>query len=240
MMNKRMGTAVAVVALIGLAVGVAMAAQPDHGGPGGPCKRDPKMAEAYKGLFAALKSWGTTTVLPQLREWKGDLDGAMSAEDLRTLNDLRARSAALRTEKAAIGGEMRAARQSDDKAAAEAAHEKMKGLHEKHKAIADELKPLAAKYRSTLEQIGSEAKPKMESWKEEAKAIATKWFEENKSNFSEDQVGRMHHGMKMFGHFGGGRMGHRMVARFMLWDGNNLIDQMDEMGTPGDGAPELR
>lgn len=232
----------AMVALVGLAIGIAAAA-PQHDGPrhGGPCKQNPKMAEAYKGLFEALKTWGTATVLPQLREWKSDLDGAMSAEDLRTLNDLRARSAALRNERGAIGAEMRKARQNDDKAAADAAHEKMKALHEKQKAIGDELKPLATKYRSTLEQIGGEARPKFESWRDEAKAVATKWLDENKSSLSEEQMGHMGRGMKMFGHFGGRKMGgHRMVARFMLWDGSNPIDQVNEMMSPGQGTPELR
>ncbi len=237
MIKKSMGLAVAMVALIGLAVGIAVA-QPRHKGPR---EHDPKKTEVYKGLFESLKTWGQSAVLPQVLQWKSDLDGALSSDDLRTLNDLRSRAALLRKEQAALAQQIAAARKNGNDDAAKAAREKMKEMRGKHKELAEAVKPLAEKYSPTLATIGDEAKAKMKAWKEEAQGIALKWFEQNKSGFTQEQIERMGGDMKRFSHFGGGKMMKRgIVVRFMLWDGNDAIGQMEGLMAPGEGEPGLR
>lgn len=233
-MMKRTGKVVAVMAFAAIAVGMAFA-QPSHRGPK---NIDPKMAQAHKELRESLMTWGRANVLPQLRTWKGQLDGAMSADDLRTLNDLRARATALRKEKAALAAEFGKGRRDGENKTDEArkAHREQKeALRSRHKAIAEELKPLAEKYQSTLETIGQDARPKIEGWKEEAKAIVVKWFEQHKSELGDRKPGHMmRHGMGMFGGFKGKG---RIVARFMLWDGGDFSEEMEQMDG---GSPELR
>lgn len=244
-MKKRIGIA-AVMAFAVVAISVAFAAKGEHGrGDGGHCggkEMDPKTAAAFKALHQELATWGRANVLPQLRTWKGKLDGAMSADDLRTLNDLRTRAAGLRKEKMALMAEKHAARENDNRAAAKEVREKMNAIREKHEQIITELKPLAEKYRSTLQGIGEEAKPKAKEWKEEGKKIVTNWMSTHKDELGEHPMGGLHHMGKFLGGFKGGRMGKSIVTRFMLWDGGDLIEQIQQEmpGMDNDGAPELR
>ncbi|MDB5032960.1 MAG: hypothetical protein JWQ98_201 [Chlorobi bacterium] len=236
-MNK-IGKAAAVVALGALVLGTAIAAQ--HGGKKDH-KDDPKMQEARKELRAELGSWGQANILPKVRAWKSKLDGAMSAQDLATLNGLRAKAAALRKDFMAKAAAMQEARQNQDKSTMESNHDAMKSFGDQQKAIFEELKPLAVKYQSTLESIGQEAKPAMETWKQEAKDITQKWAEKNKGLLG-DHAGCAGHmgGREAFGMMGGmghgghGEMGGKMAARFMLWDGTDIIDQMQQMAPNGD------
>jgi hypothetical protein len=224
-------TAVA-IAIVALTAGSAMA-QPREGKP-------EKMA-AYKELFGSLKTWAQSNVLPQLRTWKSKLDGAMSQEDLAKLNDLRARAAQLRKDAMATGMAMRKAWKDENYDALKQNRDKMKSFAEERKAIFQDLKPLAVKYRSTLEAIGTEAKPKIESWKKEGKDIAQKWMQDHKDQLGDNAHPRMGH----MGHMGGmmglnSEMGRKMAAaRFMLWDGNDLTGQMQNFNGGG-AVPELK
>lgn len=243
-MKKRIGIA-ALVVLAAVAVGAAVGQPRVHGHGDGHCRgkeMDPKTAAAFKALHQELATWGRANVLPQLRTWKGQLDGAMSADDLRTLNDLRTRAAAVNKEKMALMAQKHAARENDNRAEAKDIREKMKAIHEKRQQIATELKPLAEKYRSTLMAIGEEAKPKAEEWKEEGKKIATNWMNAHKDELGEHPMGGLHHMGRLFGGFKGGRIGKGIAARFMLWDGGDLIEQMQQEmpGMDGDNNPDLR
>jgi hypothetical protein len=53
-------------------------------------------------------------------------------------------------------------------------------LWDKYMEIIEELKPLAVKYKTTLEGIGEKAKSKAEVWKNKSKTIGQDWWEEVK------------------------------------------------------------
>jgi hypothetical protein len=219
-----------IAALAALAVG-SMSAQERT-----PRQPDPKMIEAHKELIGSLKDFARTTVLPQLTTWKGQLDGAMSAEDLQKLNGLRSRSAQLKEQGREIARSMRESWRSEDYDQLKSAREQMKGLRDQQRAIFTELKPLAEKYRPTLEAIGQDAKTKVEGWKEEGMSIVEKWMAEHKDELG-DMQGHMHGMMKGFGGWmrGMDKEGRRkmIAARFMLWDGSNFLDKMEQNGAPG-------
>ena len=229
-------TSAAVIALALLAFGSASAQDRGH-------RFDPQRAEARKELHQSLKSWARTNVLPELRAWKARLDGAMSPEDLRALNDLRARAATLRKERAAIGSKMREAWKSEDYSALKSNRERMKEFKGEQKKLMEDLRPLAQEYRNMLEQIGNDAKPKIEAWKNDARGIIERWMQSHKDQL--DKGGKPFHGMpgmRQFHGFGHGHGQKAMVARFMLWDGSDFIDQAEQMFNGGaeGGMPELK
>jgi gas vesicle protein len=223
-----------VVALIALVVGSVSAQEKMHHAP------DPAMMEAHKQLMGTLKEYARASVLPQLSTWKGQLDGAMTPEDLQKLNILRARAAELRDKGINQMRTMRDAWTSENYDQIKAMRQQMKEIREEHRALLEELKPLAEKYRSTLESIGQEAKPKVQNWKEEGKAIVEKWVAEHKDELGDmpHHMGGMMHGFgHEFGGMGKGMRGKMMAAHFMLWDGTDFIDKM-EQGAPGMMGPE--
>ena len=233
---KKLNRMAVAVALCALTVSTASAQLRD--GKPRAAKPDPAKMEVYKELFGTLKDWAKTNVVPQLRTWKSRLDGAMSAEDLATLNGLRARAAQLRKEAMATGMEMQKAWKSENYDALKASREKMKGYGEARKALFTELKPLAVKYATTLQAIGEEARPKVESWKEQGKEIAMQWIAKNKDRIGDGGFPHMRNMGKMMG-IGGGMRAKAAAAYFMLWDGEDFLDHMQSIGGDGGGAPEL-
>jgi hypothetical protein len=223
-----------VVALIALVIGSVSAQEKMHHAP------DPAMMEAHKALMGSLKEYARTNVLPQLTTWKGQLDGAMSAEDLQKLNDLRTRAAALRDKGMNQMRSMHDAWTTENYDQIKALRQQMKEIRDEHRALLEELKPLAEKYRSTLEAIGQDSKPKVENWKEEGKAIFEKWAAEHKDELGDmpPHMGGMMHGFGPgHGGMGKGMRGKMMAAHFMLWDGTDFIDKL-EQGAPGMGGFE--
>jgi hypothetical protein len=226
-----------VVALAALAVGSASAQDRE-------IRRErPQPTEAHRELIGSLKEFARTNILPQLTTWKGQLDGAMSADDLQKLNGLRSRAASLKKQAMDYGRSMREAWRDEDYDRIREIRAKLKELRNDHRAILEELKPLAEKYRPTLEAIGQDAKPKVEGWKQEGKAIVEKWMAQNS-----DQMGEMKHHMrgmmhgmgKWFGRMDRGTHRKMMVARFMLWDGSNFLDQLEQHGGQGmEGLEDL-
>jgi hypothetical protein len=222
------------VALIALVIGSVSAQDRMHHAP------DPARMEAHKELMGTLKEFARTNVLPQLTTWKGQLDGAMSVEDLQKLNDLRARAAALRDKGISQMRTMREAWTTENYDQIKELRQQMKAMKDEHRALLEELKPLAEKYRSTLEAIGQDSKPKVENWKQEGKAIFEKWAAEHKDELGEmpHHMGGMMHGFgHKFGGMGKEMRGKMMAAHFMLWDGTDFIDKL-EQGAPGMGGFE--
>jgi len=204
-----------------LAIGTAAAQKPERTPP------SPQTMAALSELKTTMSSWAQSNVLPSLRSWKSKLDGAMSAGDLQTLNGLRARAATLRKDMAAGMREMK-------KGDRQANREKMKGFGDQRKAIMEELKPLATKYRPTLESLAEEAKPKFEEWKKSGLEIAQKWYAENKDVLGDRGGEMLQHGLGFMGKMDGQRMKQMAAAYFMLWDGGDPIEQLQqEMGGNG-------
>lgn len=200
----------------------------------------PQQDAARGELRTALTNWAKAEVIPQLLEWKHTLDGAMSAADLDALNRLRARATALRTEFIANALEMRKAWKDEDYTALKGARDRMKELASARTALMQELKPLAVSYRSTLESIGGQAKPRVAEWKAKGKEIVKGWAASRKDGAGDMP---MWHGRAPFD----GKMGmwktneemrkKIMVARFMLWDGGEPAYPTDDIGL--DDMPEL-
>lgn len=193
---------------------------------------DPAKMELVRELHTELRTFAQTTILPTLRQWKARLDGAMSPEDLAALNGLRDRAAKLRASMMEHGRAMRQAWTREDYEALRAHRDAMKGSMEELHAIMKELKPLAEKYRSTLEAIDTEARPAIEGWKMQGKEIVTKWAEAHREELGDHPKHMMKPGMPMHHMFGGDRK--KAVAKFMLWNG----DDLPEMPAPDrDGGP---
>jgi len=194
---------------------------------------DPQHQAARQQLHQTLSDWARTTIFPTLTGWKNQLDGAMSPEDLSTLNALRARATTLRKEAITHWGGLREAWQSEDYAALKHHRDALKGMREQRKALLAELKPLAMKYQQTLQQIGEKAKPQMEQWRQEKRKKVEEWKAANEAQLGNGPFGI--HGRawkggwgKMFG-FGGKMQKKAAVARFMLWDGGDFTQDIRNM-----------
>ncbi len=221
-----------VLALMAAAALPAIAQSTDRANP----QQDPARGE----LRTTLTNWAKAEVIPQLLTWKRTLDGAMSAADLDALNRLRARATALRTEFIANALEMRKAWADEDYTALKGARDRMKELASARTALMQELKPLAITYRSTLESIGAQAKPRVAEWKARGKEIVKAWAASRKDGAGDAP---MWHGRAPFdGKMGMWKMNEEMrkkimVARFMLWDGGEPAYPTDDLGL--DDMPEL-
>src|SRR5690349_2679901 len=80
----------------------------------------PEMKGAMGELMQSVRSYVQTKVVPELRVWKSQLDGAMSPEDLKALNNLRARATELRKERVAAAMAMHKAWKDEDRDAVKA------------------------------------------------------------------------------------------------------------------------
>lgn len=221
-----------VIALIAAAALPAIAQNTDRANP----QQDAARGE----LRSTLTNWAKAEVVPQLLAWKHTLDGAMSPADLDALNRLRARASALRSEFMANALEMHNAWKDEDYAALKGARDRMKELASARTALMQELKPLAISYRSTLESIGAQAKPRVSEWAAKSREIVKAWAASRKDGGGD---GPMWHGHAPFdGKMGMWKMNEEMrkkimVARFMLWDGGEPAYPADDLGL--DDMPEL-
>jgi hypothetical protein len=214
-MKRFSGTAIAVT--LGLLAIATAAAQP----------RDAKseMDRASAEFFEMLRVWARKDVLPQFRAWKSTLDSAMTAEDLATLNALRARLAPIRKE-AVAKAEMLNKAWSEKQLLLEEERDKMKGYRAARNVVLKELKPLTVKYPSTLEAIGVEAKPKIKAWEKKAEEMIERWARSRKERdkITAQILPNLH--LEEFVDIGD--LKNRFtISRFMLWDGGD--DLMDHV-----------
>lgn len=151
---------------------------------------------AVKELRTSMRTWFTRSVYPTLSTWKRTYDASLSAEDLATLNNLRAQASQLRTS-------MRTMSHDERRAA----------MH----ALAEQVKPIAMRSKQTLMQLFSGAKPQLETWRAEAGSIISSW------KTAHPDVEARGGGLPLKGLLhddrGGEHGGKRMAVRFLLWDG---------------------
>ena len=90
--------------------------------------------------------------------------------------------------------------------------------------FANEIKPIAEKYKSILSKIANEAKPEVEKWRKETQNIIDNWKNEHKDEIAKFRGNRSE---RSFDGWGGMPRGPRFdfdnqrnTARFMLWNGN--------------------
>lgn len=229
-----------VAALAALAVGIGSVAiaqpKPAH-------KPDPKRQEARQQLRQTMLDWTRTAIIPTLNQWKSQLDAAMSAEDLATLNGLRSRAAALRKQGMTHRSGMHQAWQQEDYTALKTHREALRGMREQLRTLLGELKPLAIKYRTTLQQIGETARPQVKEWRNEGKQKLEEWMAAHSEELGDHPLGKFQHGMpwkgwgKMFGM--GGEMRKKVAAaRFMLWNGDDFTRDLEQIAPHEKGAED--
>jgi hypothetical protein len=198
----------------------------------------------YKAMFKELKEllhqYRTDNIQPKMSDWKQKLDNAMTKEDLDKLNELREKAKTMRIKMQAKMKEMHRKMKRECKENPKCDHKskhgkhmrKKHGKHMKHenkkqmKALAGELRPLAEKYKSTLEEIGNEAMALHEKWENEMKQIVEDWKEAHSSDLEaikDTKMGRKFSRMKMkmkeLKKIGMHANKKRSAVKFMLWDG---------------------
>lgn len=177
-----------------------------------------------KELRTEMRAWFERSVKPTLLEWKLDYDASLSAEDLAALNQLRAEAAA--------HTKQWAQHKKDHKA--DGRHERHSDAdrdarHAARKAFFERLKPIAERSKEKLTSIFENGEDRIDAWKEEAKAIYTKWRDANpdaRKGF------KPHCGIGPMGmDFGYGHHGKRAAIRFMLWDGTMPAEDEARVGS---------
>lgn len=199
---------------------------------------DEATMNAAKQLAANLISWARADVIPEVQNWKNQLDNAMDPADLTKLNELRRKATALKARQTSLHKSVRDAWKSEDYNALKSAREEIKKLHAERKVIVEQLKPIAMANRATLESIGVTARPKIKEWIEQARAIGQRWYEANSSvinPMAAAAIGRlMQHKGDLFALVEPKLRTKAAVARFMLWNGDDVTREFEQMIEGGD------
>jgi len=196
------------------------------------CKKMKPLTEEQKQKMQEFKvevmEYKNSEILPKLTEWKKQLDAAMTPEDLTKLNELREKAEKFRANLAKSVKDMEVGNK-------DALLQTLKSSKDDMRAIMEELKPLAEKYKGTLENLVETAKPDMEKWKDDIHEIRTEIIIESSTDIEEkadcEKKIRKHHHLNMdltpMGPMG---MKHRGgKAMFMLWNGQSeLFDANEE------------
>lgn len=187
-----------------------------------------------KELRTEMRAWFERSVKPTLLEWKRDYDASLSPEDLATLNQLRAEAAAHRKQWAQHKKEHKKEHKRDDNG--DGRHDRhsdadREARHAARKAFFERLKPIAERSKEKLTSIFEDGEERIDAWKDEAKAIYTKWREANPDVRKDCKP---HHGIGPMGmDFGIGHHGKRAALRFMLWDGTMPAEDEVRFGSEG-------
>jgi hypothetical protein len=195
---------------------------------------DPKSKEAIKVLLKEFRDYGQTNIIPKMHEWKTTLDNSISTEDLNALNELRNKAKELRKESVYYTFAILRAKKNNLSDSLKIYQDARKTVVQDQKKMLEDLKPLAEKYKSTLEEIGQDAKPLIKNWTDDIKAIAKNWFEKNKNVLSPDiksQIIKKVIKLKLFEGLDVEKKTKLfelkkklIIARFMLWDGSDITD----------------
>ena len=186
---------------------------------------DPKTKEALKELFKDVRNWAQSNVIPKMREWKGTLDDAMSPEDLQTLNALRHQATRLKGAGKKLAADVRAARLAKEVRKLRELRTQGRLLKEKRDEMLKNLKPLATKYKSTLQEIGKEARPLGKAWRVESKKMVKEWYEAHQSDFGPGFRKVFAQAVQRLRRMNGldeDLKAKIAAAKFLLWDGKDL------------------
>ena len=122
---------------------------------------------------------------------------------------------------------------------------KIKELKGERDALLKQLKPLGLKYKSTLVEIGKDARPFSKVWQEEVKKIVAGWYLKHQDDLSAAHKKAFAKGLeklKLLAGLDAGLKAKLAAARFMLWDGNDLpeISQFfDDANLSPDNAADV-
>jgi hypothetical protein len=202
--------------------------------------KNPEMATAFKELRTEMQNLYENDIYPNLKDWKSRLDNSMSSADLETLNKLRQEASSLRS---SFRDKLRVQAQDgtcdgngpkQNKECDGSGQGKGKGkgkchgkenccdgkMQENLTKVFTELKPLAEKYKSVLEDIGKTAEPMSTEWRDKAKTIAENWKENHKELLGDAAgKGREPRGPMMGMISGFDLSREHKAAMFMLWNG---------------------
>jgi hypothetical protein len=190
-----------------------------------PNPADQKSRLALKELFQQLRDYAQTNIIPKMKELKTKLDNSMSSDDLQSLNKLRDRATQMKEEGKKDALLLKKAWQSNNINDVKLYAGKIKDLKGERDALLKDLKPLGVKYKTTLEEIGKDAKPSSKVWQEEVKKIVAGWYLKHQGNLSADHKKAFAKGLeklKLLAGLDAGLKAKLAAARFMLWDGNDL------------------
>lgn len=182
-----------------------------------------------------VHNYFTSNILPDMKAWKTKLDNSMSAADLAELNGYRAEAKKLKSQMFDQMSQFRGKMKGADSATKAQFRATRMQFRDQFMNLAKEVKPLCAKYKTTLQAIGTEAKPLMKTWREDIEKIVEKYAVntpgQNNGVFKGKGPRGMMGGPGMLG--GPGMMGAHgkkaMAVRFMLWDGTDIMPN-GEMG----------
>jgi hypothetical protein len=164
-----------------------------------------KKENPFKELKLDIEDWTKDNLLSEFIVLKNKLDSGINIGDLKTLDSLRYKMAALNEELNKI-------RKSKDKEFKKSESEIIKY---DRKDVIDAAKPLRLKYKILLDSIYSEAQPNIQKWETAASDFIIKWTEERKYNLTDKEKMALENYYKYDEKFKG--------ARFLLWNRKSVI-----------------
>lgn len=190
-----------------------------------PSPADQKSLLALKELFQQLRDYAQTNIIPKMKELRTRLDKSMSYVDLQSLNKLRDQATQMKEEGKKDVLLLKKAWQSNNMNDVKLYVGKIKDLKGERDALLKDLKPLGLKYKTTLEELGKDAKPSSKVWQEEVKKIVAGWYLKHQGDLSAVHKKAFAKGiekLKLLAGLDAGLKAKLAAARFMLWDGNDL------------------
>ena len=194
-----------------------------------------ELKAALADLGERYRTWMDAEVIPQLEEWKAELDRSMSAEDVQSLNTLRG-------EAHRVAAEIRLNRKKLRQAWRDHRDEEWQALYREHQTlrgkmmdITDQVVPLAVQYREILEAIAVKARPIAKDWRKQRRTILSEWrkeYRENTDGHGMVALREIHREARVFPWFM-----FRRAVRFMLWDGRN--ETVEQGALPDSSGPDL-
>lgn len=204
------------VCVMATSTATAQAPAPDCKPQQHPHKPNPEMR-------AALKKHFQEQMYPVLKEKHQQFDAALSATDLKFLNDKRQYASQLRDEKEALHKQGRQYHQSGkthDEVKA-IMHPQMEQLRGKKEALFAEMEPFIQRNNNLINKFVEELKPYHEQWREQRHAIKEQYRPEdapppaNKDAKCDKPEGK---GRGNHAHSTQDKTKHRII-RFLLWNG---------------------
>ena len=188
---------------------------------------------------AELKEYKLNNIIPQMSEWKSEIDNSLSETELAQLDALRAQAKAVKEQMKAKMQMMKAKKEAGEEIDREAMKEEMKEVKEQLHSLIEKLKPIAEANKETLKSIVENSEDLRDKWHDDIREIVKTDLEENgeeikerKRERREKRKTRKHHraprdhdpDMMMI------KGGKRGMVMLLLWDGN--VDEMNEAMAP--------
>jgi hypothetical protein len=187
---------------------------------------DQKTKDALKELYKGVRDYAQGNIIPKMKEWKGTLDHAMTADDLGALNALRDRATQLKAKGKRLTLALRKAVVNKNTTDIRKYRQMIKALAAERQTLLKDLKPLGVKYKTTLVSIGKEAKPYGKEWRDGIKKVGVAWYASHKADLTvgfRAALGKALERLKTLGGMMDGAMKAKIAAaKFMLWDGQDL------------------